>query len=156
MDGINPTLGFAAIFLGLAGHPRDAAETQIEQPQMEQPAEPQCAPFAATLRGPETDAGGLENAAASPVFLEPPIFLDPPVFLDPIDGRSARFEPFENRLPMMAGRFVVGPMQGAQAAAAGPYQVNVDLNVEALRAFRAVAASGSSGMPDCPSVAPVP
>jgi hypothetical protein len=32
MDGINPTLAFAALFLGLSGHPRDVAE---------QPAEPE-------------------------------------------------------------------------------------------------------------------
>ncbi len=32
MDGINPTLAFAALFLGLSGHPRDAAE-QPAQPE---------------------------------------------------------------------------------------------------------------------------
>jgi hypothetical protein len=32
MDGINPTLAFAALFLGLSGHPRDVAE-QPAQPE---------------------------------------------------------------------------------------------------------------------------
>lgn len=30
MDGINPTLAFAALFLGLSGHPRDVAEQPVE------------------------------------------------------------------------------------------------------------------------------
>jgi hypothetical protein len=30
MDGINPTLAFAALFLGLSGHPRDNAEQPVE------------------------------------------------------------------------------------------------------------------------------
>lgn len=143
MDGINPTLGFAAIFLGLAGHPRDAAETQIEQPQVEQPADPQCAPFADVMGGAQT-TDDFGKVATSPVFL------------DPVDGGSTRFKPFEHQLPMMAGRYVVGPMRGDQAAAAGPYQANVDLNAETLRAFRAEAASGPSDPLDCPGVPPVP
>lgn len=30
MDAINPTLAFAALFLGLSGHPRDVAEQPVE------------------------------------------------------------------------------------------------------------------------------
>jgi len=30
MDGINPTLAFAALFLGLSGHPRDVAQIPVE------------------------------------------------------------------------------------------------------------------------------
>jgi hypothetical protein len=33
MDGINPTLAFAALFLGLSGHPRDVAEQPVEPDQ---------------------------------------------------------------------------------------------------------------------------
>jgi hypothetical protein len=33
MDGINPTLAFAALFLGLSGHPRDVAEQPVEPEQ---------------------------------------------------------------------------------------------------------------------------
>jgi len=33
MDGINPTLAFAALFLGLSGHPRDAAEPPAQPEQ---------------------------------------------------------------------------------------------------------------------------
>lgn len=33
MDGINPTLAFAALFLGLSGHPRDAAPPPVEPEQ---------------------------------------------------------------------------------------------------------------------------
>lgn len=33
MDGINPTLAFAALFLGLSGHPRDVAEQPVESEQ---------------------------------------------------------------------------------------------------------------------------
>ena len=31
MDGINPTLAFAALFLGLSGHPRDVQPVEPEQ-----------------------------------------------------------------------------------------------------------------------------
>ncbi|HJR20583.1 MAG TPA: hypothetical protein VJ822_03120 [Dongiaceae bacterium] len=31
MEGINPTLAFAALFLGLSGHPRDAVESPPDQ-----------------------------------------------------------------------------------------------------------------------------
>ena len=33
MDGINPTLAFAALFLGLSGHPRDVAEQPVAPEQ---------------------------------------------------------------------------------------------------------------------------
>jgi len=36
MDGINPTLAFAALFFGLASHPHDARESLLKQPQTEQ------------------------------------------------------------------------------------------------------------------------
>lgn len=41
MDGISPTLAFAALFFGLASHPHDARESLLKRPQTEQtqPAE---------------------------------------------------------------------------------------------------------------------
>lgn len=36
MDGISPTLAFAALFFGLASHPHDARESLLKQPQTEQ------------------------------------------------------------------------------------------------------------------------
>jgi|SoiMethySBSTD1v2_1073268.scaffolds.fasta_scaffold16895_14 hypothetical protein len=41
MDGINPTLAFAALFLGLSGHPRDTVESQPDQTLITQPDEAQ-------------------------------------------------------------------------------------------------------------------
>ncbi|HWA48912.1 MAG TPA: hypothetical protein VG742_11590 [Dongiaceae bacterium] len=43
MDGINPTLAFAALFFGLSGHPHDAAERPVEpehSSNWESPADP--------------------------------------------------------------------------------------------------------------------
>jgi len=37
MDGIRHTLAFAALFLGLSGHPRDAVESQPDQTLTAQP-----------------------------------------------------------------------------------------------------------------------
>lgn len=36
MDGINPTLAFAALFFGLSGHPHDRAEGALNSAQPEQ------------------------------------------------------------------------------------------------------------------------
>lgn len=43
MDGINPTLAFAALFLGLSGHPRDAAPDLQQQAAISLPADFGCA-----------------------------------------------------------------------------------------------------------------
>lgn len=36
MDGINPTLAFAALFFGLSGHPHDKAEDTVKEAEVEQ------------------------------------------------------------------------------------------------------------------------
>ena len=49
MDGINPTLALVALFLGLSGHPRDAAESRPDQTLIAQPDDTQSRSGQATL-----------------------------------------------------------------------------------------------------------
>lgn len=52
MDGINPTLAFAALFLGLSGHPREAAPDLQQQAAIILPADFGCAETAAAVAVP--------------------------------------------------------------------------------------------------------
>lgn len=47
MDAINPTLAFAALFLGLSGHPREAPEDVQHQAAIVLPGDFGCADLAA-------------------------------------------------------------------------------------------------------------
>jgi hypothetical protein len=51
MEGISPTLALAALVLGLAGHPHDAAENPRQQSEAEQPLDFECAGLAIVVPG---------------------------------------------------------------------------------------------------------
>jgi hypothetical protein len=91
MDAINPTLALAAVFLGLAGHPRDAAEqpvhqTNIHQTQIEAQAQP--------------DAGCTLLVEAMP---------------DDAAADALGYTPFEVDLVSQENDYMVGPMQHGKA-----------------------------------------
>ncbi len=59
MDGINPTLAFAALFLGLSGHPREATPDLNQQAAISVPADFACATMAISADVPPAiPAGG--------------------------------------------------------------------------------------------------
>lgn len=70
MDGINPTLAFAALFLGLSGHPHEAAPDLQQQAAITLPADFGCAETAAVVAVPPAipagDPFGLESADDGP------------------------------------------------------------------------------------------
>jgi len=80
MDGINPTLAFAALFFGLAGHPHDAAEQSRQQAYVEQPASTAdqevgvaspCSDFAVAVQSNDVAHESLErDTAAASIFLD--------------------------------------------------------------------------------------
>jgi len=79
MDSISPTLAFAALFFGLAGHPRDAAEPLRQQASVEQPstadqeaweASP-CSDFAVVVPGNDVADEALERGTAgASIFMD--------------------------------------------------------------------------------------
>lgn len=66
MDGINPTLAFAALFLGLSGHPRDAAEDQQVQSAFLLTGAYECAEFSTVSAVPPAEPVGTSMAAEEP------------------------------------------------------------------------------------------
>jgi hypothetical protein len=72
MDGINPTLAFAALFFGLAGHPHDAADGSRQQAYVEQPSTADqaamdvspCSEFAVVVQSNDVAQEALERGTA--------------------------------------------------------------------------------------------
>ncbi len=58
MDAINPTLAFAALFLGLSGHPREAAPDLQQQAAITLPADFGCAEIATVATVPPAIPAG--------------------------------------------------------------------------------------------------
>jgi hypothetical protein len=71
MEGINPTLALAALVLGLAGHPRDAAENAHGRAGAQQPVTFECAGLAIVIPG---EGGTADAHAAGPPAI-PPSFV---------------------------------------------------------------------------------
>jgi hypothetical protein len=63
MEGINPTLALAALFLGLSGHPRDTAENPPDHTIMIRPDDTQSRTDQTTLNF----GIGFENQTARPI-----------------------------------------------------------------------------------------
>jgi hypothetical protein len=63
MDGINPTLAFAALFLGLSGHPRDAAQDHRMESAFLLTGAYDCAEFATVSTVPPAVPVGSPMAA---------------------------------------------------------------------------------------------
>ena len=71
MEGINPTLALAALVLGLAGHPRDAAESAHGRAGVQQPVTFECAGLVIVIPG---EGGTADAHAAGPPAI-PPSFV---------------------------------------------------------------------------------
>lgn len=74
MDGINPTLAFAALFLGLSGHPREAAPDLQQQAAITLPADFGCAETATAVGVPPAVPAG------DPLVLDAAAEGDDPAF----------------------------------------------------------------------------
>lgn len=100
MDGINPTLAFAALFLGLSGHPRDVAESPVETDHAEtrQYQAPSSQPFGSLFDCPGT-------AIATDGWGTPPASRD--------------FGLFEDHRMALAGSMLIAD-PGATEASSGP------------------------------------
>lgn len=72
MDGINPTLAFAALFFGLSGHPHDRAESTVREVRAEQSrpiayqvwSDVPCLDFASVADGANPWGGFFDQDAA--------------------------------------------------------------------------------------------
>lgn len=74
MDGINPTLALAALFLGLSGHPREAAPDLQQQAAIALPADFGCAAVAVSADVPPANPAGEPLAFDSLDEEEDPAF----------------------------------------------------------------------------------
>jgi hypothetical protein len=120
MDGINPTLVFAALFFGLAGHPREAAESQIDQSQMGQPAEAGCSTLLTSL-----DPANSELTRYTPFESEPPALAGDYLTGDYMIG------PIRNGKTTLVARDAM-PLLDSQLVGATGSQSDVGLTAEAL------------------------
>ena len=137
MEGINPTLALAALVLGLAGHPRDAAENGHERARAEPPVTFECAGMAIVIPG---EGGAADARAAEPAPI-PPSFVAIPT--RPNQTYSAALE-----------GSVLAP--GDPVAKTRPSGAGTDLDAGALLDFAEQSPGGLNDESGCDSLLPKP
>jgi hypothetical protein len=136
MEGINPTLALAALVLGLAGHPRDAAENGHERARAEPPVTFECAGMAIVIPG----EGGADTHAAGPPAI-PPSFVAIPT------------RPNQTYPAALKGS-VLAP--GGPVAKTRPSGADTDLDTGALLDFAEQSPGGLNDESGCDSLLPKP
>jgi hypothetical protein len=144
MDGINPTLVFAALFFGLAGHPREAAESQIDQSQMGQPAEAGCSTSLMSL-----DPANSELTRYTPFESEPSALAGDYLAGDYMIG------PMRNGTTTLVARDAM-PLLDSQLVAATGSQSDVGPTAEALAGLGTVSAGEVYATLGCGNAPPTP
>ena len=136
MEGINPTLALAALVLGLAGHPRDAAENAHGKAGAEQPVTFECAGLAIVISG---EGAAAAHAAGPPAM--PPSFVAIPT------------RPNQTYSAALKGS-VLAP--GDPVAKTRPSGADTDLDAGALLDFARQSPGGLHDQSGCDSLLPKP